>query len=114
MSTVRVDDREGGVRVLTLDRPPANAIDETLLADLAAALDAARTNDAVRAVVLTGSGKFFSGGFDLSAPRRDETAARPLQQLFRRAFLDLFALPKPTIALVNGHTIAGGLVLALA
>jgi len=72
MATVRVADHAGGVRVLTLDRPPANAEDETLLTDLSAAIDAAATDDAVRAVVLTGAGKFFCGGFDLSAPRRED------------------------------------------
>ncbi|TMB43722.1 MAG: enoyl-CoA hydratase/isomerase family protein [Deltaproteobacteria bacterium] len=114
MSTVRADDREGGVRLLTLDRPPANALDERLLADLAAALAAAAADAAVRAVVLTGAGAFFSGGFDLSAPRRDETAARRLRALYRDAHLRLFTLPKPTVAMVAGHAIAGGLVLVLA
>jgi enoyl-CoA hydratase/carnithine racemase len=76
MATIQQEDRDGGVRVLTLARPPANALDETLLAELGAALDAARTDDAVRALVLTGAGTFFSGGFDLAAPRRDDDGAR--------------------------------------
>jgi len=114
MSTVRSADREGGVRVLTLDRPPANAEDETLLGDLRGALDRAAAEDGVRAVVLTGAGRFFSGGFDLAAPRRDEASAVAIQDLFRDAHMRLLTLPKPTVAMVNGHTIAGGLVLALA
>ena len=114
MSTLRIDDRDGGVRLLTLDRPPANAEDESLLGDLIAALDAARADDGVRAVVLTGAGAFFSGGFDLAAPRRTDDAARRLRDLFRDAHLRLLTLPKPTVAMVNGHAIAGGLVLALA
>ena len=114
MTTIRSEDRDGGVRVLTLDRPPANAIDETLLNDLAAALDAARVEDAVRAVVLTGSGAFFSGGFDFAAPRRDDAVAHDLYARYRDAHLKLLTLPKPTVAMVNGHTIAGGLVLVLA
>lgn len=114
MSTVVVDDRDGGVRVLRLERPPANAIDESLLVDLTAALDAARADDTVRAVVLTGAGTFFGGGFDLSAPRRDTRAALRLAVLYRDAHLALLSLPKPTLAMVNGHAIAGGLVMVLA
>jgi len=114
VSTVRADERAGGVRVLTLDRPPANALDEQLLADLGAALASAAADDAVRAIVLTGAGAFFCGGFDLSAPRRDEAAARRLRELYRESHLGLFTLPKPTVAMVAGHAIAGGLVLALA
>jgi len=114
VSTVRSEDHDAGVRLLTLDRPPANAIDEEMLGDLAVAVDAARRDDAVRAVVLTGAGRFLSGGFDLVAPRRDEAAALRLQQLYRDAHLALLELPKPTIAMVQGHAIAGGTVLALA
>ncbi len=114
MSTVLTDDRDGGVRLLTLDRPPANAIDEELLEDLGAALDEARRDDRVRAVVLTGAGKFFSGGFDLAAPRREDADTLRLQGLYRDAHLALLTLPKPTVAMVNGHAIAGGLVMVLA
>jgi enoyl-CoA hydratase len=114
MTTVREEDREGGVRWLVLDRPPANAIDENLLQDLYAAVERARVNDAVRAVVLTGAGAFFSGGFDLSAPRREEGVIAVMNESYRAAHCALLALPKPTIACVAGHAIAGGLVLALA
>ena len=114
MGTIRVDDREGGVRVLTLDHPPANAENEELLGDLGTALVEARGSDAVRAIVLTGAGRFFSGGFDLSAPRRDGDSGHLFRDLFRDTHLALLALPKPTVAMVNGHAIAGGLVLALA
>ncbi|MBX3026099.1 enoyl-CoA hydratase/isomerase family protein [bacterium] len=114
MSTVRATDHEGGVRLLTLDRPPANAIDESLLRDLRAALATARGDDAVRAVVLTGAGGFFSGGFDLAAPRRDEAATARMNALYRDAHVDLLGFPKPTLAMLNGHATAGGLVLVLA
>jgi enoyl-CoA hydratase len=114
MSTIRTSDHDGGVRTLTLDRPPANALDESLLTDLGAALEAARTEVAVRALVLTGAGAFFSGGFDLTAPRRDTAQALHLQQLYRDVHLSLLAFPKPTLAALAGHAIAGGLVLVLA
>lgn len=114
MPTIRTTDHDGGVRVLTLDRPPANAIDEGLLGDLKATLDAARGNDAVRAIVLTGHGKFFCSGFDFAAPRRDDEVANNLYDLYRDAHAALLGFPKPTIAMVNGHATAGGLVLVLA
>src|SRR5262249_27318228 len=114
MATVRSEDHPGGVRVLTLDRPPANALDETLLGDLSAALDRARVDDAVRALVLTGAGSFYSAGFDLAVPRRDAAAARSLRALYRDTHVSLLAFPKPTVARLAGHAVAGGLVLALA
>lgn len=114
MSTIRSEDHDGGVRLLTLDRPPANAIDETLLGDLLAAIERARGDDAVRAVVLTGAGAFFCGGFDLGSARRDDAATARLNVLYRDAHLALLTLPKPTLAMVNGHATAGGFVLALA
>lgn len=112
--TVHTEDYAGGVRMLVLDRPPANAIDETLLVDLGAALRDARTDDAVRAVVLTGEGRFFGAGFDLFAPRRDLSATVKLGELYRDTHLELLSISKPTVALMNGHAIAGGLVMVLA
>ena len=68
----------------------------------------------MRAVVLTGAGRFFSAGFDLAMPPRDDDAGRVLRDLYRDAHLKLLTLPKPTVAMVNEHAIAGGLVLVLA
>jgi len=114
MSTVRESDHPGGVRMLTLDRPPANAEDETLLADLCTVLDRAEADAAVRAVVLTGQGKFFCGGFDLSAPRREDEEVAVMTTVFRDAHVKLLTMWKPTLAMMNGHAIAGGLILVLA
>jgi enoyl-CoA hydratase len=114
MSTVEIEDQDAGVRVLILNRPPANAIDDTLLTDLAGALDAAWAEEAVRAIVLRGAGTFFSGGFDFAAPRRDDAVAHDLYARYRATHLKLLTLPKPTVAMVNGHAVAGGLVLVLA
>jgi enoyl-CoA hydratase len=114
MSALRTELRDGSVCVLTLDRPPANAIDESLLRALLQALHVAERDDAVRAIVLTGNGGFFSAGFDFSAPRRDDEVALELYELYRDAHLALLTLLKPTIAMIGGHAIAGGFVLALA
>jgi len=100
--------------MLVLDAPPANALGEQVLGELDAALDAAAAAPQVRALVVTGDGRFFSGGFDLAAPRRDAAQARSMRDLYRDVHVKLLSLPKPTVAMVNGHAIAGGLVLALA
>ena len=74
MTSVQTEDREGGIRVVTLARPPANAIDEQLIADLGTALERARCDDTVRAVVLTGAGAFFA--VDSISQRRGATLTR--------------------------------------
>ncbi len=114
MSHIRSDDHEEGVRVLTFTSPPANAINEGLLAALEAELDRAEADRSVRAVVLAGSGGFYCAGFDFAAPQRGGAEAANLARLYHRAHLKLLTLPKPTIAMMNGHAIAGGLVLVLA
>ena len=114
MTTIRSERHDGGVCVLTLDKPPANAIDERLLTDLERALETVAADATVRAVVLTGAGAFFCGGFDFAAPRREDAVATDLYALYRRTHLRLLTLAKPTLAMVNGHATAGGLVLVLA
>jgi enoyl-CoA hydratase len=119
MTTVRAEDREAGVRLLTLDRLPANAITPQLLNDLTAALDAAREDDGVRAVVLTGEGRFFSagldlrGGIDFAAAITPGGSTDPFAAL-RDSLLTFLRFPKPTVAMLDGHAIAGGLILVLA
>ncbi|MEY2476181.1 MAG: enoyl-CoA hydratase [Actinomycetota bacterium] len=114
MTVVRTDDRAGGVRVLTLDRPPANAINGELLVELDAALAEAEYDDAVRAIVLTGAGRFFSGGFDLKAERQAGDDVERAAVQYKAANRRLLGIPKPTVAMINGHCVAGGFVFAMA
>jgi len=113
--TIESTDIEGGIRVLTLANPPANAFNRALLADLGAAAAAAASDARVRAVVVTGAGSFFSGGLDLN-----EVTAPASGPVFGSTFgrddgvFALWTLPKPTVAMVNGHAIAGGAILCLA
>lgn len=120
MTTVRAEDRDAGVRRLTLDRPPANAITAALLTDLSAALDAARDDDPVRAVVLTGADPFFSAGLDLRGGTDFAAAAAPSGsptnpfQALQDCLLNFLRFPKPIVCMLGGHAIAGGLILVLA
>lgn len=106
---------EQGIAVVSMQRPPANAIDIALLTQLAATLRELEQRSDVAAMVLTGAGKAFSAGLDLKlVPTYDRAQQNELLRILNQALYQLYAMPIPTVAAVNGHAIAGGLVLALA
>jgi len=108
---VRVD----GVAVLTLERGKVNALNELLVDNLMDVFEDLERDDGVKAVVLTGRGKFFSFGFDvpefLGYAKGD--FIRFLRK-FTRLYTKMFIFPKPLLAALNGHAIGGGCMLALA
>ncbi|MBF6558749.1 MAG: enoyl-CoA hydratase/isomerase family protein [Candidatus Binataceae bacterium] len=103
-----------GVRILTLNRPPANAISRDLSDELCAQCHAARDDAAVRAVIVTGVGRFFSTGVDLKQAAEGKSNLGNLGGAEDDGVFALWTLPKPTVAMVNGHAIAGGTIIALA
>jgi enoyl-CoA hydratase len=106
-------ERRGEVALVRIDRPPANAMSPEMLADGRAVLDELRA-DEPGAVVLTGRPGFFSAGVDLKlAPTLDRDGQRALVDGINSTFLDWYAFPRPVVCAVNGHAIAGGLILAL-
>ena len=110
-------DRSGPVLTLRLDRPDKrNALSGELVGLLTQRLDEAAGDDSVRVVVLTGSGRAFSAGADLGAIQtlRDASAEANLADSDRlaRLFETIYRSPKPVVAKVNGHAIAGGAGLA--
>ena len=111
---------EGGIAVLTLNRPEKrNAIDDALIEQLDAALGRAAADDAVRVIVIRGAGKDFCAGADLSQLERVAAGADPIQNLEdASALADLLIAirrnPKPIIAAVHGNAFAGGAGLATA
>lgn len=110
--TVTIKPR-GDVALVTIDRPPANAMDHQLLSDGRTVLDELRAGEP-SAVVLTGRPGFFSAGVDLKlAPTLDPDAQREMVDGINRIFLDWYSFPRPVVAAVNGHAVAGGLILAL-
>jgi enoyl-CoA hydratase len=103
------------IAILRINRPPANAIDLQMAGELAGALAEIGKNEEVRALAITGAGNCFSAGLDLKvvpAYNRDQQQAMVME--VNRVFGVLYGLGLPTIAAVNGHAIAGGLVLTLA
>ena len=108
-------DREENIATLTLSRGKVNAIDWGLIRELKSALRGLESDSSVTAIVLTGRGPFFSFGFDV--PQLfpySKTRFRSFVTDFDKLLIDLFLFPKPVVAAINGHAIAGGCMLALA
>jgi enoyl-CoA hydratase len=103
-----------GIRVLTLAHGKANVLDTEFFGALEGAL-AAAASEAVKAVVLTGTGSIFSAGVDLY---RVVNGGKAYLEIFLPALSlgleRLFTFSKPVVAAVNGHAIAGGCILACA
>lgn len=113
---------DGDVATLTLNRPQArNAIDDDMRAELMAVLDRVARTDSIRALVITGAGKGFCAGGDVKSMQA-RLAVPPgevalngwrRQQRTHHAVSMLHALPKPTIAAVNGAATGLGCDVAL-
>jgi len=109
---VHRDVGEDGVALVTIDRPKLNALSIELLAQLGEAARSLQTPD-VKAVVLTGAGKSFAAGADVTEFGGPEQA-RIVTDRFRQACDELVGIRRPVIAAVNGFALGGGLELALA
>jgi len=108
-------ERSAGLLVITLARGKANAIDWKMIEELTDAVAQARTDSAIRGVVIgSASPRFFSGGFDVA-----EVFGYDRQKMgeFFGRFIDLYEglyrLPKPVVAAIGGHAYAAGAILGL-
>lgn len=104
----------GAVRTLTFDRPAArNAFDLALYRGVADALDAARADESVRVVVLTGAGPVFSAGQDLDEMTALATGTAPegAEHGFRSLLAAIESFDKPLLAAVNGPGVGIGFTL---
>ena len=108
-------DREGPVAIVRLSRGVTNPINGDLVAELSAAVRHVREQADIRSLVLASANdKFFSIGWDI--PQLIGLTKSEFANFFRRynrVCLDLYTLPKPTVAALTGHAIAGGCILAL-
>ena len=103
------------IATVTLQRGKVNALNEPMVEEIADSFGNLETDAEVNSIVFTGSGKFFSFGFDVPEffkyPKKD--FIRYLEK-FTNLYTYLFQFPKPIVAALNGHAIAGGCMLATA
>lgn len=108
-------DYQNGTAVVKLDRGTTNALNLELLGELGETLSRLDQESSVRGLVLGSSNdKFFSIGFDI--PQLYGLSKKNFgvfYKAFNQVCLDLYRLPKPTVAALTGHAVAGGCILAL-
>lgn len=105
---------DGYVALVTIRRPPVNAQNNLMREEMQRLFDALGDRDDVRAIVLTGEGKAFSAGADLSErPTQEPGAYTAHNRRVRASFDCLLECPKPIIAAINGAAIGAGCVTAL-
>lgn len=103
------------VAVVTIDRPPVNAMNQQAYVELAQAFDALSDEETVRCVILTGAGKVFCAGADIRAAvgRTGEPGEhRQQSRVARSAFYSVMECAKPVIAALNGPALGAGLAIA--
>ena len=114
MSSILIS-KDDGIATVTLNRGKVNALNESMVEEIQSCFEELKDDQAVRAIILTGWGKFFTFGFDIPEflSYSKDAFIRYLTK-FTALYTYVFLLPKPVIAALNGHTIAGGCMLALA
>ncbi len=101
-----------GLATLAINRPPFNVLDIPTMAELNDALDACREDGSVKLLVITGVGeKAFSAGVEVADHTPDKVDH--MIEVFHGIFRRLQKIPAPTIAVVNGAALGGGMELAI-
>ncbi len=107
--------QDGAVRIIALNRPKVlNALSVALLSELREALSQAKEDDSVRCLVLTGAGRAFCAGADLSGAGLEGDVQNMLDSYYHPVAQTIVSMPKPVLAAVNGPVAGAGLSLALA
>jgi len=114
MNFIEAEIREG-IATVVINRGKVNALNGMVVDELIKCLKSLEFDQGLKALVLTGCGKFFSFGFDIPEflSFTKEAFTKYLTN-FTDLYTYLFLYPKPVVAALNGHTIAGGCMLALA
>jgi enoyl-CoA hydratase len=106
---------KGPVAVVTLNRPPMNALSTEMLKEIKRAFHELKANKEAKVVVVTGEGKAFVAGADIAEMKdMDALQGREYGALGQNVFAHIEKLPQPVIAAVNGFALGGGCELAMA
>ncbi len=107
---------EDGIIIFTFNNPKVNAITAETLKGLDEAVEKLNNDESLKGMILTGSGRFFSGGFDLNTFTNFKDGDEVINwfKYEENVLLKLFSCKKPVIAAVNGGATAAGLILAMA
>src|SRR5262245_8058264 len=114
MSEMVTVTRDSDIGVVTISNPPVNALSPGVLDGLIAALRTLRGDDAVKAIVLNGSGKIFCGGADINEFGKLTSGKKSLDVGFGTLLSELEDSPKPVVCAIHGTAFGGGLEVALA
>lgn len=108
-------DKENGVAIITLNRPQQlNAITQPMIQSLARALDEVEKDESSKVLILTGAGRGFCAGLDVSTFELvEKMSQKELADSMRLLSLPIYELSKPTIAAINGPAVGAGLAIAL-
>jgi enoyl-CoA hydratase/carnithine racemase len=114
MNTIKVSIKDQ-LAIVTLNRPKSNSMNREMITELGDMLKNIGTDNNIAGVLITGQEHFFSAGLDLiELYGYNETEARSFWELFLAFTAQITAFKKPMVAAINGHSPAGGCVLALA
>ncbi len=100
-----------GIGELVFDRPPLNVLNIAMMMEINQALKNFAVDPTLKVVVLTGSGKAFSAGVDVSEHTEDKV--NEMITVFHEIFNNLYKISAPTLALVNGSALGGGCEVAI-
>tara|TARA_Y100000996_G_scaffold322125_1_gene258170 strand:- start:87 stop:842 length:756 start_codon:yes stop_codon:yes gene_type:complete len=102
------------IKIIELNRPKVNAIDDSLISSLNVELDKVERNDSIKGLILTGQSGIFSAGLDIvSLYNKDKEYMETFWLMFSSLLLRIYRYPKLVFSAISGHSPAGGTVISI-